>query len=62
MFPTQGEQHGFRKSENIIATLEGEFCFFAKVFGYEPADFECTVCAVVFLLYKFVVWLCIMCV
>lgn len=38
-----GEQHGFRKSENIIATLEGEFCFFAKVFGYEPADFECKV-------------------
>ncbi|CAB4004974.1 S9 family peptidase [Paramuricea clavata] len=37
----EGEQHGFRKSENIIATLEGEFCFFAKVFGYEPADIEC---------------------
>lgn len=37
----KGEQHGFRKSENIIATVEGEFCFFAKVFGYEPADLTC---------------------
>ena len=34
----QGEQHGFRKSENIIANIEGEFYFFAKVFGYTPAD------------------------
>lgn len=37
----EGEQHGFRKSENIKATLEGEFCFFGKVFGYKPADFTC---------------------
>jgi hypothetical protein len=46
IFFSQGEQHGFRKSENIIATLEGEFCFFAKVFGYKCPDFNCTVCGI----------------
>jgi len=34
----QGEQHGFRKAENIVANIEGEFHFFAKVFGITPAD------------------------
>ncbi|XP_013400818.1 uncharacterized protein LOC106166720 [Lingula anatina] len=34
----EGEQHGFRKSENIEKCLDGEFYFFAKVFGFEPAD------------------------
>lgn len=34
----QGEQHGFRKSENITANIEGEFYFFSRVFGYTPAD------------------------
>lgn len=33
-----GEQHGFRKAENVQKALDGEFYFFAKVFGYEPAD------------------------
>ncbi len=33
-----GEQHGFRKAENIKRTLDGEFYFYAKVFGYEPAE------------------------
>ncbi|XP_028398795.1 uncharacterized protein LOC114522328 [Dendronephthya gigantea] len=37
----EGEQHGFRKSETIISVLQGEFCFFANVFGYKPADFDC---------------------
>jgi dipeptidyl aminopeptidase/acylaminoacyl peptidase len=36
--PFEGEQHGFRKSENIKRALEAEFAFFARVFGYEPAD------------------------
>uniref|UniRef100_A0A0B7BG74 Peptidase S9 prolyl oligopeptidase catalytic domain-containing protein n=2 Tax=Arion vulgaris TaxID=1028688 RepID=A0A0B7BG74_9EUPU len=34
----QGEQHGFRKAENIQVSLDGEFYFFAKVLGFEPAD------------------------
>lgn len=36
LFP--GEQHGFRRSENIRRALEGEFYFFSRVFGFEPAD------------------------
>jgi len=34
----EGEQHGFRKAENIKRTIEGEFYFYAKIFGYKPAD------------------------
>jgi len=34
----EGEQHGFRKAENIKRALDGEFYFLAKVFGLEPAD------------------------
>jgi dipeptidyl aminopeptidase/acylaminoacyl peptidase len=33
-----GEQHGFRKAENIKRTLDGEFYFYAKVFGFTPAE------------------------
>jgi dipeptidyl aminopeptidase/acylaminoacyl peptidase len=33
-----GEQHGFRRAENIKRALEGEYLFFARVFGFEPAD------------------------
>jgi len=36
--PFEGEQHGFRKAENIRRALEGELYFFSKVFGFEPAD------------------------
>jgi len=34
----EGEQHGFRKAENIKRTLDGEFYFYAKVFGFIPAE------------------------
>jgi dipeptidyl aminopeptidase/acylaminoacyl peptidase len=34
----EGEQHGFRKAENIRRSLEAELYFYAKVFGFEPAD------------------------
>lgn len=34
----EGEGHGFRKAENIKRSLDGQFYFFAKIFGYEPAD------------------------
>jgi len=34
----EGEQHGFRKAENIKRSLEAEFYFYSKIFGFEPAD------------------------
>ena len=33
-----GEQHGFRKAENIRRVLEAELYFYSKVFGFELAD------------------------
>ena len=34
----EGEQHGFRQAANIRRALEGEYLFFARIFGFEPAD------------------------
>jgi dipeptidyl aminopeptidase/acylaminoacyl peptidase len=31
----EGEQHGFRRAENIRAALDGELSFYAQVFGFE---------------------------
>ncbi len=36
--PFEGEQHGFRRSENIKRALDSEFYFYARIFGFEPAD------------------------
>jgi len=36
--PFEGEQHGFRRSENIKRALDAEFYFYARIFGFEPAD------------------------
>ncbi|MBN1886652.1 MAG: S9 family peptidase [Thermoflexales bacterium] len=36
--PFAGEQHGFRRAENIKRALEAELYFFARIFGFEPAD------------------------
>jgi dipeptidyl aminopeptidase/acylaminoacyl peptidase len=33
-----GEQHGFRKPENIKRTLDGEMYFYSQVFGFALAD------------------------
>jgi dipeptidyl aminopeptidase/acylaminoacyl peptidase len=33
-----GEQHGFRKAENIKRVLEAELYFYSKVFDFELAD------------------------
>jgi dipeptidyl aminopeptidase/acylaminoacyl peptidase len=33
-----GEQHGFRKAETIIRSLEAELYFYGAVFGFTPAD------------------------
>ena len=37
-FEFAGEQHGFRKAENIIRAQEAELAFYGKVFGFTPAD------------------------
>lgn len=34
----EGEQHGFRKAENIIRSAEAELYFYGKILGFEPAD------------------------
>ncbi len=34
----EGEQHGFRKAENIKRALDAELSFYAQLFGFEPAD------------------------
>jgi dipeptidyl aminopeptidase/acylaminoacyl peptidase len=34
----EGEQHGFRRSENIKRTLDAELYFYSKVFHFELAD------------------------
>ena len=34
----EGEQHGFRKAENIKRVLEAELYFYSKVFKFELAD------------------------
>jgi dipeptidyl aminopeptidase/acylaminoacyl peptidase len=36
--PFEGEQHGFRRAENIQRTLEAELYFYSRVFGFELAD------------------------
>jgi dipeptidyl aminopeptidase/acylaminoacyl peptidase len=36
--PFEGEQHGFRRAENIRRALDGELYFYSRVFGFELAD------------------------
>jgi dipeptidyl aminopeptidase/acylaminoacyl peptidase len=33
-----GEEHGFRRAENIMRALEAELYFYGRVFGFAPAD------------------------
>ena len=33
-----GEQHGFRRAENIVRAQTAELYFYGRVFGFEPAD------------------------
>ncbi|NNE74676.1 MAG: prolyl oligopeptidase family serine peptidase, partial [Acidimicrobiales bacterium] len=32
----EGEQHGFRQAENIVAAIEAELTFFGEVLGFTP--------------------------
>jgi dipeptidyl aminopeptidase/acylaminoacyl peptidase len=34
----EGEQHGFRRAENIKRTAEAELYFYSRILGFEPAD------------------------
>src|SRR5262249_15055443 len=34
----EGEQHGFRKAENIKRSLDAEFYFYSKVLGFERPE------------------------
>ncbi|MEM7273860.1 MAG: prolyl oligopeptidase family serine peptidase [Actinomycetota bacterium] len=34
----EGEQHGFRRAENVIRSLEVELWFYGRILGFEPAD------------------------
>jgi dipeptidyl aminopeptidase/acylaminoacyl peptidase len=34
----QGEQHGFRKSQNIKRALDAELYFYSKIFGFDLSD------------------------
>jgi dipeptidyl aminopeptidase/acylaminoacyl peptidase len=35
--PFPGEQHGFRKAENIKRALDGELYFYGRIFGFKLA-------------------------
>jgi dipeptidyl aminopeptidase/acylaminoacyl peptidase len=34
----EGEQHGFRRAENVKRSLEAELYFYSRVLGFEPGD------------------------
>lgn len=34
----EGEQHGFRKAENLKRSIEAELYFYSRMFGFEPSD------------------------
>ena len=36
--PFAGEQHGFRRAENIARSLDAELYFYSRFFGFDPAD------------------------
>ncbi len=36
--PFEGEQHGFRRAENIKRALDGELYFYSRVFGFELTE------------------------
>jgi dipeptidyl aminopeptidase/acylaminoacyl peptidase len=34
----EGEGHGFRKAESVVASLESELSFYAQILGFEPGN------------------------
>jgi dipeptidyl aminopeptidase/acylaminoacyl peptidase len=35
--PFEGEQHGFRRAENIVRALDGELYFYSRIFNFQLA-------------------------
>ena len=35
-----GEQHGFRQAKNIKFSLDGEFYFYSRVFGFDAPGID----------------------
>jgi dipeptidyl aminopeptidase/acylaminoacyl peptidase len=36
--PFEGEQHGFRRAENIKRSMDAELYFYSRIFDFEPAE------------------------
>ena len=36
--PFEGEQHGFRKPENLVRSLEAELYFYSRILSFDLAD------------------------
>jgi dipeptidyl aminopeptidase/acylaminoacyl peptidase len=36
--PFEGEQHGFRRAENIKRALDAELYFYSRIFNFELAE------------------------
>lgn len=36
--PFEGEQHGFRRAQNIRRSIDAELYFYSQIFDFEPAD------------------------
>ncbi len=36
--PFEGEQHGFRRAENIKRAIDAEFYFYSRIFNFTPAE------------------------
>ena len=36
--PFEGEQHGFRRAETIVRSIEAELWFYGRILGFDPAD------------------------
>ncbi len=36
--PFEGEQHGFRRAENVQRAAEAELYFYSQIFGFELGD------------------------
>jgi dipeptidyl aminopeptidase/acylaminoacyl peptidase len=36
--PFEGESHGFRRAESIMAGFEAELSFYGQILGFDPPD------------------------
>ena len=40
LFMFEGEPHGFRQLKTQITVLKGDYCFFSRVFGFDPVGID----------------------